>query len=112
MLLEQQGRHKQYSPQWAVAEQIMDICRAEPESAELIAQDLENDAMSIGEAEKLIRKYASGNRDGACGFCPPQEADRILREFYGLRPAALMQQKTENAAKMQQTNFLDFDDLI
>lgn len=112
MLLEQQGKHKQYSPQWAVAEQLMDICRAEPESAELIAQDLANDAMSIGEAEKKIREFASKHRDGNCGICPPMEADRILREFYGLRPAAKMQQMDENAAKMQQTNFLNFDDLI
>lgn len=54
MLREQQSQVKEGSPQWMVAEQLMDICRAEPESAELIAQDLGVEAMSITEAEKKL----------------------------------------------------------
>lgn len=50
MLREQQSQVKEGSPQWMVAEQLMDICRAEPESAELIAQDLGVEAMSINRA--------------------------------------------------------------
>ena len=33
MLREQQSQVKEGSPQWMVAEQLMDNCRAEPESA-------------------------------------------------------------------------------
>ena len=109
---EQQAKYKQFSPQHCVGEQLKDICMAEPASAELIAQDLAVKEMSIGEAEKKIREFASKHREGNCGVCPPREADRILREFYGLQPAAKMQQMAENAAKPQQTTFLDFDDLI
>ena len=62
MLREQQSQVKERSPQWMVAEQLMDICRAEPESAELIAQDLGVEAMSITEAEKKLKAYADSHK--------------------------------------------------
>ena len=84
MLEDQQSKVKDRSPQWMVAEQLKDICRREPQSAELIAQDLENPAMSITEAEKKIKAFADGHRTGNFGCVTPAESDRILREFYGL----------------------------
>lgn len=83
----QQAKVKDRSPQWMVGEQLKDICRAEPRSAELIAQDLAVAAMSITEAEKKIKAFADGHRVGNCACVPPAEADRILREFYGLDAA-------------------------
>ena len=83
-LREQQSRVKERSPQWMVAEQLMDICRREPESAVLIAQDLENESMSITEAEKKIKAFADGHKTGNFSCVTPVEADSILREFYGL----------------------------
>ena len=80
----QQSRVKERSPQWMVAEELMDICRHEPESAVLIAQDLENDAMSITEAEKKIKAFADNHKTGNFACVTPTESDRILREFYGL----------------------------
>ena len=44
LLEAQQAKVKPRSPQWMVGEQLKDICRMEPRSAELIAQDLENEA--------------------------------------------------------------------
>ena len=83
----QQKKVKERSPQWMVGEQLKDICRLEPHSAELIAQDLENEAMSITEAEKKIKAFADAHKTGSFACVTPAEADRILREFYGL-PAA------------------------
>lgn len=84
MLEEQQSKVQACSPQWMVAEQLKDVCRHEPHSAELIAQDLENPAMSITEAEKKIKAFADGHKTGNFACVTPAEADRILREFYGL----------------------------
>lgn len=83
----QQAKVTARSPQWMVGEQLKDICRMEPGSAELIAQDLENETMSITEAEKKIKAFADGHKTGNFSCVTPMEADRILREFYGL-PAA------------------------
>ena len=84
----QQAEVKKRSPQWMVGEQLKDICRMEPRSAELIAQDLENEAMSITAAEKKIKAYADKHKTGNFSCVSPAEAGRILREFYGLPDAA------------------------
>lgn len=83
-LREQQSKVTARGPQWMVAEQLMDICRAEPICAALLDQDLDVEAMSITEAEKKIKAYADAHKTGSFACVTPVEADRILREFYGL----------------------------
>ena len=83
-LREQQSRVKKRSPQWMVAQQLMDLVRAEPQCAEILAQDLEVEAMSIVEAEKKLKAFADGHKTGNFSCITPAESDRILREFYGL----------------------------
>lgn len=83
----QQAKVKERSPQWMVGEQLKDICRMEPSSGELIAQDLQVKEMSITEAEKKLKAFADAHKTGSFACVTPTEADRILREFYGL-PAA------------------------
>lgn len=95
LLEEQQAKVQPRSPQWMVGEQLKDICRHEPQSAELIAQDLENPSMSITEAEKKIKAFADGHKSGNFSCVTPAEAENILREFYGL-PSP--EEKTEEAA--------------
>lgn len=60
----QQSKVKERSAPWMVAEQLMDICRREPESAALIAQDLENPEMGIVQAEQKIKAYADAHKTG------------------------------------------------
>lgn len=83
-LREQQSKVPERSAPWMVAEQLMDICRREPVCAQLIDQDLDNPDMSVAEAEKKIKAYADGHKTGNFACVTPSEADRILREFYGL----------------------------
>ena len=85
-LKEQQSKVKERSPQWMVAQQLIDLVRAEPQCAELLTQDLEVEAMSITEPEKKIKAYADGHKTGNFACVTPEESDRILREFYGLPP--------------------------
>lgn len=80
----QQRAVKERGPQWMVGEQLKDICRHEPASAELICQDLQVKAMSITEAEKKIKAFADSRKTGNFSCVTPEESDRILREFYGL----------------------------
>ncbi|MBR1660162.1 MAG: hypothetical protein IJ705_07580 [Oscillospiraceae bacterium] len=87
LLRAQQEKAPEGSACWMVAEQLMDICRAEPYNAELIAQDLKNKSMSIAEAEKKIRDRADEKhrKNGGSSVCvSPKEAEEILRKFYGL----------------------------
>lgn len=107
----QQAKVKARSPQWMVGEQLKDICRCEPASAELIAQDLSNESMSITEAEKQIKSFADSHRSGSFACVIPAEADRILREFYGLpaagaAPAAQMALTPQNSGRIDPLDFL------
>ena len=92
----QQSKVRERSAPWMVAEQLMDICRREPESAELIAQDLESPEMGIVQAEKKIKAFADQHRVGNSSGVTGPEAEDILRKFYGLpepgaaRPAVLV----------------------
>ncbi len=87
MIEAQQKKVPEWSARWMVGEQLKDICRHEPRSAELIVQDLQVKEMGIVEAEKKIKALADSRKKGNSSCVAPMEADRILREFYGL-PAA------------------------
>ena len=84
LLNEQQRNVKERSAPWMVAEQLKDLCRREPESAELLAKDLENPSMGIVQAEKRIKAFADAHKTGSFSCVTPCEAEEILREFYGL----------------------------
>ena len=83
----QQAAVKERSAPWMVAEQLMDLCRREPDCAELIDRDLDNPQMGIVEAERKIKAFADQHKTGSFSCGTPGEAERRLREFYGL-PAA------------------------
>ena len=81
----QQAKEKGRTAAWMVGEQLKDMVRREAESAELLDKDLDIPEMSIQQAEKKIKAYADAHRTGSFACVTPAEAERILREFYGLR---------------------------
>ena len=87
MIAAQQAEMKKSTAPWYVAEQLKDIVRTTPGAAELVAQDLTVKDMAITECEKKIAEFAKKHKAGNVGVCGPADADRIIREFYGL-PAA------------------------
>ena len=111
---EQQAKLKEGSAPWVVGEQLKDICRREPKSAELIAQDLTNEDMSLEKAEKQIKKWADGHRTGNFSCVPPEKADEILRKFYGLPGAPEKEEKTPVAAEpaKEATGMVDLADFL
>ena len=82
----QQQKHKQGSAPWCVGEQLQDMLRAEPDLATLVEQDLAQPGMDLAKCELKIRDFAGKHKDGNVGFCGPADAERIIREFYGLPP--------------------------
>lgn len=83
---QQEGKAK-YSPVYQVGEQLKSIAKTVPNAAEILLNDLAVPEMSIEAAEKKIKaradeihKEIKGN--GAC--VPPDEAHKILCEFYGI----------------------------
>ncbi len=79
-----QAREKGRTDAWMVGEQLKDICRREPRSAELIDKDLDVKEMNLRAAAGKIKAYADGHKTGNFACVTPDESDRILRDFYGL----------------------------
>lgn len=110
---EQQAKLKEGSAPWVVGEQLKDICRHEPKSAELIAQDLTNEEMSLEKAEKQIKKWADGHKTGNFAYVSPQKADEILRKFYGLPTAGeCVEAKAETAPVADVGGMVDLADFL
>ena len=80
------GKKQGYLPTREAINAVVDLVRAEPQCAEILAQDLEVEAMSITEAEKKIKAFADSHKIGGFSCVTPAESDRILREFYCLPP--------------------------
>lgn len=104
----QQAAVQDRSPQWMVGEQLKDICRREPRSAELLIQDLKADDMNITAAEKKIKAYADEHKTGRFACVTPAEADRILREFYGLPEPGAAEPPAPPQKRGNIINMMDF----
>ncbi len=89
-MIEAQQKGKENTAPWMVGEQLKDICRREPECAGIVAEDLKNKDMGIDACEKKIKAWADGHKKGNCAVVPPNVAEGIIREFYGL-PGAIPQ---------------------
>lgn len=86
-LREQQSKQAMFSSAWGVAGQLIDICSRDPAAAEIILPDLDNPEMSVDIAEKEIRKLADEHhkKSKSSAVCvTPEEAETVLRKFYGL----------------------------
>lgn len=94
---------KERTAVWMVGEQLKDILRHEPHLAELVEQDLEQEALSLANCEKQIKAYADKHKTGNFACVIPSEAERIIREFYGLVREDVKEpvepQKSEQAPK-------------
>lgn len=87
LIADQQKALKEGCAAWCVGAQLADILRDTPEIAEIVATDLQREGMKITDAEKKIAAFAKEHQQGGAGFCGPKDADRIIREFYGIAGA-------------------------
>ena len=82
-----QQKGRECTPVYMVGQQLKDICREDPHNAEIVAQDLQNKSMSLEACEKKIKAWADEHKPGPkapCCCVPPDVAEKIIREFYGL----------------------------
>ena len=98
---------KEYTAAYMVGEQLKDICKNSPALVEIVLQDLELPEMSLEAAEKKIREHADELHKkikGRSVCVPPDEAEKIIRSFYGL-PETSDEAKTESG-------FIDLDSFL
>lgn len=79
---------KERTPVWMVGEQLADIIRHDAAAQEIVSRDLDADGMSLADCEKKIKAYADKHKTGNFACVIPSEAERIIREFYGITETA------------------------
>ena len=95
--IEDQQKGHENTLAWCVGQTLKEICEADPDCARIVAEDLENESMSIHECAKKNQENADRIQKqtrGICVYVPQSEEERIIREFYGL-PAAAPKVKPE-----------------
>ena len=63
---------------------MKNIIRKNPAAAEIVGQDLKVKEMSIVECEKKIKAYADKHKKNNFACVTPQQAEKIICEFYGI----------------------------
>ena len=117
-MIEAQQKGKENTALWMIGEQLKDICRQDPHCAEIVAQDLENPSMSIVECEKKIKAKSDEiqkKNKQKCVCIPPNVAEQIIREFYGLPEAPAVPTAASAPAPApteDDIGILDLDDLL
>lgn len=109
-MIDAQRKGKEDSPIWMVGEQLLDIAVGEPDSLELLKQDLTVPEMSLEKAEEQIKAWADKHRKGDCCCVSPKVADGILRKFYGLK--SLDEQRTETMSQPAKAEYIDLDSFL
>ena len=93
-----QQKGKENTAPWMVGEQLKEICSREPLAAELVEKDLAVKEMSLEACEKKIKEWADKHKKGGCAVVPPNVAEKIIREFYGIPAAGNQGTKTSSGA--------------
>lgn len=83
LIIEQQGEDVETNL-YGIGEQLKDICKENPQNAELVAKDLEVKEMSLESLGKSFDKYAKARAKNGQSCISLLVADRLIREFYSL----------------------------
>ncbi len=107
-LVAEQQKGQEGKPEFTVGIQLLDIAANEPESAELLARDLQIDGMKLSDAAKVLKAHADKNHGSARCYCiTPLVAEELLRKFYGLPERVF-----EDVKPVPQNDFIDITDFI
>lgn len=112
-MIEAQQQGKENTAPWMVGEQLKDICRADPACAAIVAEDLQQKEMSLEACERKIKAWADKQKKtGNCVCVPPNVAEKIIRDFYGLPEAPQEVAVSPAADSTGSGGMLDLEDLL
>lgn len=88
IIRKQQGKR---GPVWMCGEQLLEMIAADEAGTKLVLDDLKHGGMSLIGCENNIKAFARKN----AGCCTGQEAEKIIREYFGLHKAEVPRQELE-----------------
>lgn len=115
--IEAQRKGKEYTDVWMVGQQLMDIIRQKPSLEEIVDKDLDVKGMGLEDCAKKIKAWADEKHTTikSRAICvPPDVAEGIIREFYGLPgiEESAAAPASAPAASAPEEDSLDFSDFL
>lgn len=100
------------TPVAAVGYLLVELCKRNAATAQLVEQDLANKSMSIDKCYQKLYQYAADHKKGSVYAMTPSEAERLTCEFYGIPYGSKLSgpESTQCAAPM--SNVISLDDLL
>lgn len=109
-----QAMHDPDSCAYEIGEQLKDICRRDPACDKILLEDLQNPAMGLAAADKMLYDWGKKQAKGKGGYgISGRKAEELLREFYGLPAAGVAAAPAVKAAPVLDGPFrLNLDDFM
>ena len=111
--IEAQRKGKEYTDIWMAGQQLMDILRADPSLEDIVDKDLDVKGMDLAACANKIKAWADEKHKTVKARCicvPPDVAEGIIREFYGL--PAVNEARREESQRLDEDDALDFSDFL
>lgn len=109
---QQQG--KEHTPVWMVGQQLKDMLQDDPTLEEILDKDLDVKGMALADCAAKIKAFADEYHrkiKGNCICIPPDIAEGIIREFYGLPGICEVQDPAPEPVR-EEEEALDFSDFL
>ena len=112
--IEAQQKGRENTDIWMVGQQLKEMLRADPGIEELLSTDLDVKDMSLADCAGKIKSWADEQQKKTKAECicvPPNVADGIIREFYGL-PGMPTAPAPEQRQQEEEPDMLDFSSFL
>ena len=92
LIRDQQGSR---GPVWMCGEQLLEMITPDEAATKLVLDDLQHGGLTLTACERKIKEFAQKNK----GCCTGAEAEKIIREYFGLGKAPeALKREPETAA--------------
>ena len=112
--IEAQQKGHENTDIWMVGQQLKDILLGDSSLEEIVDKDLDVKDLSLSNAAKKIKAWADEQNKktkGSCVCVPPNVAEGIIREFYGL-PGSGTSEKQPTVQAPEEDELPDFADFL
>lgn len=112
--IEAQQKGHENTDIWMVGQQLKDILLGDSSLEEIVDKDLDVKDLSLANVAKKIKAWADEQHKktkGSCVCVPPDVAEGIIREFYGL-PGCGASEKQPTVPAPEEDDLPDFADFL
>ena len=107
----QTEKEDEFSCVKTVGRQLAEIVGNNEQLAQLVCEDFAN-GQTVQKCEAKIEEFAKNHKKGNKGCCPPDKAEEIIREYFGLGSASEQQAAAPTTVSAPKPKVMTLADLL